>query len=98
MSLTSGATANCWDDQGDHTTIGYWQPASGDADGTSWNIIEVPVTKGELDAGTVDLSWALTKSDVLARLAPLSSLSVYSAANITAVRNAIVVLFCYNHL
>ena len=88
VSLTSGATANCWDDQGGHTTIGYWQPASGDADGTSWNIVEIPVTKAEVDAGTVDLSWALTKSDVLARLAPLSSLSVYTAANIAAVRNA----------
>ena len=88
VSLTSGATANCWDDQGGHTTIGYWQPAANDNEGTSWNIVEIPVTKAEVDAGTVDLSWALTKSDVLARLAPLSSLSVYTAANITAVRNA----------
>jgi hypothetical protein len=88
VSLTSGATANCWDDQGGHTTIGYWQPAANDNEGTSWNIIEVPVSKAEVDAGTVNLSFALTKKDVLARLAPLSSLSVYTSANITAVRNA----------
>ena len=88
VSLTSGATANCWDDQGGHTTIGYWQPAANDNEGTSWNIVEIAVTKSEVDAGTVDLSWALTKLDVLARLAPLASLSVYTDANIAAVRNA----------
>ena len=36
VSLTSGATANCWDDQTSHTRIGYWQPALKDYDGTSW--------------------------------------------------------------
>ena len=88
VSLTSGATANCWDDQGGHTTIGYWQPGASDYQGTSWNIVEVPVTKAEVDAGTVDMTFALTKLDVLARLAPLSSLSVYTDANIAAVKNA----------
>ena len=36
VSLTSGATANCWDDQTSHTRIGFWQPASNDYEGTSW--------------------------------------------------------------
>ena len=85
VSLTSDATANCWDDQG---TIGYWQPAANDFQGTSWYIVEVPVTKAQVDAGTVDMTFALTKLDVLARLAPLSSLSVYTEANVAAVRNA----------
>ena len=88
VSLTSGATENCWDDQGGHTTIGYWQPGPNDYQGTSWNIVEVPVTKEQVDAGTVDMTFALTKLDVLARLAPLSSLSVYTDANIAAVKNA----------
>ncbi len=88
VSLTSGATANCWDDQGGHTTIGYWQPAANDYQGTSWNIVEVPVTKEQVDAGTVNMEFALTKLDVLARLTPLSSLSVYTDGNVTAVRNA----------
>lgn len=38
VSLTSGATANCWDDQVSHTKIGYWQPAKNDYQGTSWTI------------------------------------------------------------
>ena len=90
VSLTSGATANCWDDQGGHTTIGYWQPAANDNEGTSWNIVEVPVTKAEVDAGgTIDnLTFALTKLDVLARLSPLASLSVYTENNVAAVKNA----------
>ena len=82
--MTSGATANCWDDQSGK--IGYWQPASNDFEGTSWNIIEAPVTKAEVDAGTV--AFALTKAEVLGRIAPLSSMSVYTDANIAAVKNA----------
>lgn len=88
VSLTSGATANCWDDQGSHTTIGYWRPAEGDYAGTSWYISEIPVTKAEVDAGTVDFTFALNKLDALARLLPFASLSVYTDANVAAVRNA----------
>lgn len=87
VSLASDATANCWDDQGGHTTIGYWQPSGNDYQGTSWNIVEMPVSKAEVDARTVNMSFALTKLDVLARLAPLASLSVYTD-NIAAVKNA----------
>lgn len=87
VSLASDATADCWDDQGGHTTIGYWQPSGNDYQGTSWNIVEMPVSKAEVDAGTVNMSFALTKLDVLARLAPLASLSVYTD-NIAAVKNA----------
>lgn len=38
VSLKSDLSANCWDDQGSHTKIGYWRPASGDYQGTSWTI------------------------------------------------------------
>ncbi len=31
----------CWDDQGSHTTVGYWKHVSGDAEGTSWEVIPV---------------------------------------------------------
>ena len=56
VSLTSGATANCWDDQTSHTRIGFWQPASNDYEGTSW-ILEkaypVSLPKGKfLSIGT----------------------------------------------
>ena len=93
VCLTSDATANnCWDDQGSHTTIGYWHPSATDNEGTSWYISEIPVTKAEVDAGTVNLTSALSKlevsAQVLARLAPLSGLSVYTDANVAAVRNA----------
>lgn len=86
VSLTSGATANCWDDQSG--AIGYWQPSASDYQGTSWNLVEMPFTKAQVDAGTADMTFALTKLDILARLAPLSSLSVYTDANVAAVRNA----------
>lgn len=86
VSRSSNASANCWDDQSG--AIGYWQPAANDNDGTSWIIREVPVTKAEVDAGTVDLPFILKKLDALARLVPLASLSVYTDANVAAVRNA----------
>ncbi len=38
---TTITTANCWDDQGSHTTVGYWKHVSGDAEGTSWEVIPV---------------------------------------------------------
>ena len=50
VSLTSGATDNCWDDQTSHTRIGYWKPASNDYEGTSWIIEEaypVSLPKGK---------------------------------------------------
>ena len=44
-AVTGGSTTttDCWDDQGSHTTIGYWRNVSGDADGTSW-VIEASAT------------------------------------------------------
>ena len=35
-NTTSGS---CWDSEGSGTKIGPWDPASGDADGTSWTIV-----------------------------------------------------------
>ena len=43
VSLTSDATANCWDDAGSQTKVGYWRPAAGDFQGTSW-ILEASET------------------------------------------------------
>ena len=50
VSLTSGATANCWDDQGSSTKIGYWQPSGSDNEGTSWVIEPVETTLSEVIA------------------------------------------------
>ncbi len=44
VSLTSGATVNCWDDQASHTGIGYWQPSASDYEGTSWIIAATEYT------------------------------------------------------
>ena len=40
VSLTSGLSGQCWDDQGSGTTVGYWQPSASDNDGTSWFLEE----------------------------------------------------------
>ncbi|MBQ9559238.1 MAG: hypothetical protein IJV08_04560 [Bacteroidaceae bacterium] len=43
ISKNSNLSANCWDCNANGVmTTGYWRPASGDADGTSWQIVEVP--------------------------------------------------------
>ena len=44
----STSTADCWDDQGNHTTIGYWKNVSGDADGTSWTLEASATTLSEV--------------------------------------------------
>lgn len=41
VSTTADLSSNCWDDQGNQTTIGNWNPSSNDADGTSWIFEEV---------------------------------------------------------
>ena len=38
VSLSNTASNNCWDDQGNQTKIGYWQPSANDNEGTSWII------------------------------------------------------------
>ena len=38
VSLSNNASSNCWDDQGNHAKIGYWQPSASDNEGTSWVI------------------------------------------------------------
>ena len=40
VSLSNNASSNCWDDQGNHAKIGYYQPSANDNEGTSW-IIEL---------------------------------------------------------
>ena len=43
ISKTSDLSSGCWDCNGSGVmTTGYWRPASGDAEGTSWSIVEVP--------------------------------------------------------
>ena len=86
VSLNNNLSSNCWDDQSNHTAIGYWQPNGNDYEGTSWDIIEIPITKSEVDAGTLEL--AFKKLEVLERLAPLSSFAAYTDANLNAVRSA----------
>ena len=41
VSTTENLSSNCWDDQGNQTSIGNYNPRSGDADGTSWTFEEV---------------------------------------------------------
>ena len=41
VSTTENLSSNCWDDQGNRTNIGNYNPRSGDADGTSWSFEEV---------------------------------------------------------
>ena len=45
VTLSNNASSNCWDDQGNHTKIGYWQPSAGDNEGTSWIIEPYDVEK-----------------------------------------------------
>ena len=44
VSLKSDLSANCWDDQGSSTKVGYYNPRSSDYQGTSWIIEESSVT------------------------------------------------------
>ena len=41
VSTTENLSSNCWDDQGNTTTIGNYNPRSNDANGTSWCFEEV---------------------------------------------------------
>lgn len=41
-------TADCWDDQGSNTTIGYWKNVKNDAEGTSWVIEASAITLSEV--------------------------------------------------
>lgn len=43
ISKTSNLSSGCWDCNANGVmTTGYWRPASGDAEGTSWSIVEAP--------------------------------------------------------
>ena len=93
ISLNSGQNSNCWDANGAGTLVGTWQPAATDFGGTSWVIAETAVTKADIDGGDLssaltDAAFAVDKASAIARLASLSSLSVYTDAKITDVRNA----------
>ena len=58
VTLSSNASSDCWDDQGNQTKIGYWRPSASDYQGTSWIIepfdVENPidVTYELYDGGT----------------------------------------------
>ena len=78
VSLTSGATDNCWDDQ---DNIGYWQPSASDNEGTSWGLTEIPITKADVDGGNI----AFIR--LIYNLSGFSSLAGYTE-KIAAVRNA----------
>ncbi len=41
VSTTADLSANCWDDQGNQTKIGDYNPKQNDNEGTSWSFIEV---------------------------------------------------------
>ena len=93
ISLNSGQNSNCWDANSAGTLVGTWQPSTTDYAGTSWVIAETAVTKSDIDAETVDAAlsnsaFAIEKAETIARLGALSSLAVYTEANLTAARNA----------
>jgi hypothetical protein len=48
VSLSSTAASQCWDDNGTHTGVGYWQPSANDHEGTSWTIEESSTTLAEV--------------------------------------------------
>jgi|GEM_PF-5491038 len=92
ISLNSGQNSNCWD-ANSAGTVGNWQPSTTDYAGTSWVIAETVVTKADIDNGTVatalsNSAFAIQKAEAIARLGALSSLAVYTEANLTAARNA----------
>ena len=93
ISLNSGQNSNCWDANSAGTLVGTWQPSTTDYAGTSWVIAETVVTKADIDNGTVatalgNSAFAIQKAEAIARLGALSSLAVYTEANLTAARNA----------
>ena len=93
LSLNSGQNSNCWDANAAGTLVGTWQPAATDYAGTSWVIAETVVTKADIDGSTLSTalsnsSFAIQKAEAIARLGALSSLAVYTDANLTAARNA----------
>ncbi len=59
VSLNQNLSANCWDDQGGHASIGYFAPTATDNQGTSWSFIEADADSKVCnyqitdDAGTV---------------------------------------------
>lgn len=92
ISLNSAQNSNCWDANASNT-VGTWQPSATDYAGTSWVVAETSVTKADIDGGTVatalsNSAFAIQKAEAIARLGALSSLAVYSEANLNAVRNA----------
>ena len=94
ISLTTNqnGTGDCWDANAQNK-IGTWRPAATDYAGTSWVIAETDVTKADIDGGTVatalsNSAFAIQKAEAIARLGALSSLAVYTEANLTAARNA----------
>ncbi|MBP5770696.1 MAG: RICIN domain-containing protein [Bacteroidaceae bacterium] len=93
ISLNSGQNSNCWDANSAGTLVGTWQPSTTDYAGTSWVIAETVVTKADIDGSTLSTalsnsSFAIQKAEAIARLGALSSLAVYTDANLTAARNA----------
>lgn len=93
LSLNSGQNSNCWDANSAGTLVGNWQPAATDYAGTSWVIAETVVTKADIDGSTLatalsNSAFAIQKAEAIARLGALSSLAVYTDANLTAARNA----------
>ena len=64
----------CWDDQGSHTTVGYWYHTSGDNEGTSWEVIAV--NDKEVLLNTITAAGNLTQSD--------NGFGTYNTAQVTA--------------
>lgn len=92
LTTTQNGTGDCWDANASQK-IGTWRPTTTDFAGTSWVIAETAVTKSDIDGATLataltNSAFAIQKAEALARLGALSTLAVYSNANLTAVRNA----------
>lgn len=49
VSLNADLSGNCWDDQGNQTKIGYYNPRSNDYEGTSWVLERMGYTTGEVN-------------------------------------------------
>ena len=65
---------SCWDSNANGGFSGGWSPSASDADGTSWNIKEVPVTKSELQ----DEDYLSKKCTAYKNLEGITSLSTYA--------------------
>jgi hypothetical protein len=92
ISTNKQQNSGCWD-ANSSGKVGTWQPASTDYAGTSWVVAETVVTKSDIDGSTLataltNSAFAIEKAEAIARLGALSSLAVYTEANLTAARNA----------